>query len=61
MFPSLPPRRWRVEQLQGRESVAVQPQNKGAVHWLSHLLRTGILCWESYPIPRDQGLPLQRD
>lgn len=30
--PSLPQRRG--EQLRGREPIAVQPQNKGAVHWL---------------------------
>lgn len=53
-FLPLPPCRWRVEQLSGRESIAVQPQNKGAIHWLSYLLRTGILCWQSSPLPRDQ-------
>lgn len=44
-FLPLPLPKRRVEQLQGRESIAVQPQNKGAAHWLSYLLRTGILCW----------------
>lgn len=41
---------WRVEQLPRRESIAVQPQNKGAIHWLSYLLCTSILCWESFPL-----------
>lgn len=34
MFLPLPLPKWRVEQLQGRESIAVQPENKGAIHWL---------------------------
>lgn len=37
-----------------RESIAVQPQNKCAIHWLSYLLRTGILCWASYTLHRGQ-------
>lgn len=39
----------RVEQSRGTVSVAVQPQNKGAAHWLSYLLCIGILCWDSRP------------
>lgn len=33
-----------------RESIAVQPQNKGAVHWLSYLLRTAS-CVGNLPPP----------
>lgn len=40
-----------------RESIAVPPQNKGAVHWLSYLLCIGILCWASYPLHRGQEPP----
>lgn len=34
MFLPLPLPIWRVEKLLGRESFAVQPENKGAIHWL---------------------------
>lgn len=33
--PTSPSPEWRAEQLEGRESIAAQPQNKGAVYWLS--------------------------